>query len=201
MMALPTAVDVRAYLEGYGITEEVLSDQWINNTITREVVPFVETTIRQSLTEVKTVTERYSGTGENSLILHRRHIAELVKVEYIRHPGIANVLYQEVELDGQKGIIFLTYEGAVFPRGDRNISVTYSYGFSDPPADIKAAIEMMAGAKVLNFIGARTGGGSVSVQAHSRNFGPGGKYHDVIGPMFKSAYDLLRKYKTGVVGA
>jgi len=58
----------------------------------------------------------------------------------------------------------------------------------------------MVAIQVLNLIGSRTGGGSVSVQSHSRNYGRKGKYTDVMEKMAASAYTLLQKYITVVTG-
>jgi hypothetical protein len=53
----------------------------------------------------------------------------------------------------------------------------------------------------LNFVAARTGGGSLSVQAHNRNYGQLGKYNDIMQSLSRMAMALLKPYMSSVVGS
>jgi hypothetical protein len=191
-MSIPTAQDVRDYLEGYGIDTTVLSDSWINKQITREIIPAVEKKTGQSFLSIKEVTEFYNGTGKKTIILNRRHIAEIIRVETSGEPVT-------VKLEVSKGIIHR--EIGIFPKGEKNITVTYKYGFTEPPDPVEAAIEKLTAIEALKQVGARTGGGSLGVQAYSRNFGDEGKYTDLIKQIRQDARRNLRPYMTAVVGA
>ena len=205
-MAAPTATQIRDELEGYGITTTVLSDAWIERCRDEEMVPHVESITRQTYSGVAEVTEHYSGNGTSTLFLNRRPVIEVVKIETVGAVVVAN-LSGATELDGAQGVLKAKTnlsEGIyypTFPKGDRNIKVTYRYGYDDFPADVSRAVRLLVAAKALALIGARTGGGSLSVQAHGRSYGTHGKYTDIRKEFVNSAYSILRKRMNYVVGA
>ncbi len=205
-MPLPEAIDVRKLLEGYGIDVAVLSDTWIDTCISEEIVPEIEQITRCSFSGVQTAVEYYSGTGSSILLLNKRNVVDVTSIEYVTGSYSGN-LVSATEVIGSEGIIKLTSSynegvyGAVFRRGQKNIKVTYTYGYADYPTQVARAIKLLAAAKSLNLIQARTGGGSFGVQAHSRNYGSHGRYTDIRKEMVNSAYKLLKKYMTGVVGS
>jgi hypothetical protein len=59
----------------------------------------------------------------------------------------------------------------------------------------------LVAAKILVFIGARTGGGGLGVQAFSRNYGSHGKYTDIRKELVATGYALLKPLMNEVVGA
>jgi hypothetical protein len=191
-MSIPTAQDVRDYLEGYGIDTTILSDSWIDKQITREIIPAVEKKTGQSFLSIQEVTEYYNGTGRKTIIINRRPILEIVNVE--KNGGAVNVI-----LEAKKGIIH--QEIGIFPKGEKNIKVTYKYGYTEPPGPVAAAIEKLTAIEALKQVGARTGGGILGVQAYSRNYGDEGKYTDLIKQIRQDARRNLRSYMTAVVGA
>lgn len=206
-MAAPAASDVRAFLEGYGITAGVLTNAWIDNCITKDVIPEVEKITRQVFTSSETeTTEYYSGNGSDVLILNRRPVNEIVSIININSWRNINFL-ESIELISAQGIIkaksnYVEVTGLpIFQKGTRNFKITYKYGFADYPDIIFMAIVKLASAKVLNLIGARTGGGALTVQAFGRNYGSHGKYTDIRKELVVSAYGVLKYYATGVVGA
>lgn len=209
-MAIPTASDVRTYLEGYCIDETILSNTWIDNRMNKSVVPFVERIIKRKVEGVEEVTEYLSGNGASILILSRKDVNSLVSIEYVTGSddtvdsfiGLAGV-----RLIGDQGIIKSISNiteggyGTIFARGKRNLKIVYNIGSSTIEEDIKEALLMLCAEKVLGFVGARTGGGSISVQGFSRNFGERGKYQDVRNDLKRDAMALLKNYMTTVVGS
>jgi len=203
-MAAPTATQIRDFLEGYGITTSVLSDDWIDDTRDNEIIPHIEDVTKQTFDGETEVTEYYSGTGKSTLILNRRPVNSITSIRVINSLG--GDIQGQIDLIGEEGIIKVSNnysEGIynpLFQKGDKNIVVVYKYGTTDYPARVTRAIKCLVAAKMLNMIGARTGGGALSAQAWSRNFGSHGKYTDIRKELTATAYSLLRKYMTSVVG-
>lgn len=206
-MAAPTTEEIRALLEGYNITESVLSNTWIEKRRDNNVVPFVKRLTGLSFSGVTEKEEFLSGTNTHTLMLSSSNASELVRVEYVQGGDIGS----EIGLGGlvliEGGIIRIVsnvYQGNVtslFRKGKRNIKVTYKVGFADYPEDIKEAIKCLCSEQILGFVGARTGGGSLSVESYSRNYGSRGKYQDVRNDFKRTAMSLLQPYMTHVVGS
>lgn len=213
-MGVPTEREIKQVLEGYGLTKDVISDDWIQQRRDNFIIPWIEKKTRLSFISEKEYTEYLSGTGKNILILSRKPVNSLVSLTYVSGLETVSNLASGMELAGEDGIIIkraINIEGnyiSIFPKGNKNIKVTYKYGFNDflDPAtsttlnDIKEAIKFMVAKQILIQIGARTGGGNVSTQAWSRDFGPRGKYTDIINNLDSMAYEILSNYWTGVVG-
>jgi hypothetical protein len=204
-MAAPTATQIRDLLEGYGITSSVLSDGWVERCRDEEVIPHVEEITGLTFSEVSTVTEYYNGNGKSVLILNRRPVISVTKIQYTNQISEGN-LEDAIELIPEEGIIkgVSDYNEGIysplFRKGDKNVKVTYTYGFTDYPTKIFRAIKNLVAAKMLDNVGNRTGGGDLSVQAFSRSYGPNGKYTHKMKNLIKSGYALLKGYSTGVVG-
>lgn len=204
-MAAPTATQIRAKLEGYGISVSVLTDVWIEDCRDNEIIPHIEDITGLTFNTETEVTEYYSGTGKSTLILNRRPVNSITRIIEIGTISEAD-LSGNVELISAEGIIkVITNYGEgvyepIFRRGTKNIKVTYKYGFADYPSRVAAAIINLVAAKALNLIGARTGGGSLGVQAFNRNYGSHGKWTDIRKELVSTGYSLLRKYMTSVVG-
>lgn len=204
-MAEPTVNEIRSLLEGYGLDVTVLTDSWIELCRDEEIIPHVEDITRMKFSEVTTVTEYYNGNGKSVLILNRKPIVAITNIEEVG-ALVAGNLNDSVELIAAEGIIKVKTNygegiyGPIFRKGDKNIKVTYTYGLSDYPDRVKRAIKNMVAAKALALIGARTGGGSLTVQSHGRNYGSHGKYTDIRKELVASAYALLKPYLTGVTG-
>jgi hypothetical protein len=184
-----------------------LTTEWIQNRLDRFVVPFVEQVTRQSFSGREQITEYYSGNGKNYLLLNRKPIVSLDEIRYVLGGSNFTILnLQNIEVILAEGLLKAkrNYEEAyylpVFAKGDYNLKVTYTYGYTSCPDSVKEAIIYLASEQLLGFIGARTGGGSISAQAYSRNFGPRGKYQDIRNDLSRQAYSLLHPYMTGVVG-
>lgn len=207
-MSAPTATEVRTFLENYGITTTQLSDAWITARISNFVVPYVEKITRQSFSSVKTVVEYHSGNGKNIMVLDRRPIVSVTEIAYVLGGNTQRILnLAMIETVSQQGILKAktNYDEAfllpLFAKGEYNIKVTYTYGTITPPDDVKEAMTYLTASRCLTFVGARTGGGSLGIQSHNRNYGPRGKYHDIIMTLDADAHSILRKYSTAVVGS
>ena len=206
-MAAPTATEIRDFLEGYGITTAVLTNAKIEDYRDNEIIPHIEDITGLVFDdEITSDYEYYNGTGKDYLILNRRPVNEIVELKLIGSLQEGD-LSGLVELVGAEGIIRLRSvhsEGVhepVFRRGHKNIKVKYKYGTSNYPNMVANAIKNLVAAKCLNLIGARTGGGGLTVQAFGRNYGPHGKYQDIRKELVTTGYGLLRRYLSGVVGS
>lgn len=206
-MAIPTAEEIREFLEGYNVTHTILKDSWINLRITKSIVPFVENVIERKVNSIDQHEEYVSGTGKDIVILSKKPIIDLISIEYVYGEnyessiGLAGV--EVLKNEGMLKAIANWSEGgydSVFRKGNKNIKVVYTVGFSDVPDDIHEAIIYLSCEQILGFIGARTGGGSLTVQGFSRNFGDRGKYQDIRNDLKRQGMSLLRKYMTGVIG-
>ena len=206
-MAIPTAKEIRDFLEGYEITIPVLSDEWINKRTTNFIVPFVERVIKSKIASLDEYEEYLSGTGQEILILSRKPIVEVISISYVRrldYPHIISlagitILKDEGILKTIPNLIEGNYS-SVFAKGHKNIKVVYTAGYEAVPIELHEAILYLSSEQILGFIGARTGGGSLSVQGFSRNFGQRGKYQDIRNDLSRQANILLAKYKTGIIG-
>lgn len=214
----PTAIistqEIYDYLEGYGIDTDVISSKWVAKRITNIIVPWINTHTRLNFNSEEEITEYLSGTGLETLQLSRAPINELVSLTYVNTIEVVGNIVNTVVLDNEHGILIAKTnpnEGVfnrVFRKGNKNIKVVYKVGYNNfidndgnEIVDIKEAIVYMACKQVLIQIGARTGGGALSQQAWSRNYGPRGKYNDIINDLDMMAHAIIRKYMTGVVGA
>lgn len=185
-----------------------LSDAWLAARRDRSIIPWVEGKTGVSLSGVKERTEYHSGTGSSLLILDRKPIIEVLSINLITNPSNwVFVSPTSVEPVAEEGILKLktvleTWQPftPAFPRGKDNIKVDYRYGFAECPPDLEEAVNYMVASLALGFLGARTGGGSLSTQGYSRNFGERGKYTDVRNDLDRMAYALLRRYFTGMTG-
>jgi len=206
-MAVPTPTEIRTFLEGYGITDSILSDEWLTARMTGLVIPYIERITGMSFDGEENITEYLSGSGEGILMLPNRNVTSLVSIEYVS----GNDALSEIGLGGvvlaEGGIIKATSnvnEGGtstIFRRGNRNVKVVYKAGEADYPAKVKEAMMYLSAEQALGFIGARTGGGSLSVQGFSRSFGERGKWQDIRNDLKRQAMFILKSYMTGVVGS
>lgn len=186
-----------------------MTDNWIALRRDRRVIPYIENALGQTISQVSQITEYYSGNGGSILILNRRPIIEIIDLTYTNIPAETQTgnLLLSVELIPEEGILKSRSnfnEGSfdpIFAKGKNNVKITYSYGYVDTPNDICEAITIYVAKLMLIQIGARTGGGSLSRESYSRNFGNRGKYTDVLNMMDQDFYSIMRKYTSAVVGA
>lgn len=184
-----------------------LTSKWIQERLDKFVVPFVERITRQYFSGTRQAVEYYSGNGKNYLILNRKPIVSLDEIRYVLGGSNFTILnLQNIEVISAEGLLKAkrNYEEAyylpVFARGDYNIKITYTYGYTECPDTIKEAVIYLAAEQALGFLGARTGGGSLSMQSYSRNYGTRGKFQDIRNDLSRQAYAILQPYMTSVVG-
>lgn len=203
-MAAPTSTDVYTELEGYGITTDVISPAWITAKINNIVIPFIEKTCRQTFQAETTYDEYYDGLGTSVLVLRRRPVNSVVAVYVVG--AIINDSFNitNIELDTAGGSLKVKssednyLSTTVFPRGIKNLRVIYKAGFAAMPDDIKQAVIFFACELALGNIANRTGGGNLSTQGFSRQFGNRGKYSSARNDFKRLAMDILKRYSTGI---
>jgi len=182
----------------------VLSDNWIQNRITNRILPWVTAKTRQSFQGVQTVTEYYDGTGSPLMILRRKPIVQLISISYTNvdsnlyylTPSAMQVIADEGILKAKANFNESSYI-PIFFRGDRNIRIMYSYGYNTCPGDIGEAIAMLTADVCLEHIASKTGGGNLTVQAFTRDFGEAGRYSTHRKNLTKQAWALMKPYMTG----
>lgn len=203
-----TALDIIADGSGVIIAEDYtfMSTKWLMKRRDRMVVPIVERIVNFNLREVKEVTEYYSGTGERVMMLNRRNITEVTKIELLNNYLVDKFVdLGNIYLVPNQGIIKagITDEenNSYFPRGTRNIRITYKYGFTILPDDIHEAVLLLLCEVMLTQIAGSTGGGtSLGTAGYNKDFGERGKYTTIRNDITRTAMSLLNNYKTHVVG-
>ena len=202
MSSLVTSSDVYTYLLKYNIDSTKLDAVWIDDTIDNVVIPFVEDQVSLDLTtptsEIE-VTEFYSGTPRTKiLLLHNRPIISVSQVIYVGIIPDFDVIgtIPFIIMDDKSSLRFFISLVA----GERNISVTYKYGFVTIPKPMKRAILFLAIERVLSHLADQTGGGSLSINGFSKPYLAKGKYSQQRSELAMWASTLLRRYTSGVVG-
>ncbi len=161
MASIPDVSDVREYLEGFGISATDPSGAWINNRINNWAVPLVERLTNFSLSNQESKTDYFSGTGSKVLILDSKNIVSIDSVEYIGidpdDPVSSSSAFEFVQSEG-----LIRSTGEPFPRGNKNIKVTYTIGFASGnlPDDLHELIVILVADKVLAQNSGKSGGGN-----------------------------------------
>ena len=206
-MQLPDADDVRSALQGYNITEQIIDDDFIDDAITDEVIPYVERFTRSSVTGPVQIVEFHSGTGRDELMLDRKNIVSLDAIRLVSGNDIDTTInIASIVVLPKPGILKVKsglseyYNYRIFPKGNDNIQITYTYGGECPP-DLFRAIVMLASIIVLDQLEGRTGGGQLSGQGYSRQYGKDGKFTNIRKRLNVRAHSILRRYSSAVIGA
>jgi hypothetical protein len=208
MTTTPTAQDIRDELEGFCADSTIISDPWIEKKRDSFVIPWIEKKTKLSITGVETIQDYYDGNGENYLILNRKPVNSISKVEYIDSVNFTRELtLTSFTLIPDAGILkgirteyLLSNNYPVFPRGNRNIRVTMSIGYAanNIPDDIAAIIRCLTAEKMLANLEGRTGGGDIGIQGYNKSYGSMGKYTNMRNDLTRQALSLLAAYFTGV---
>jgi hypothetical protein len=208
-MAIPTAKEVRDLMDGYGIqTESIIKDSWIEARRDNMVIPWVERKTGVKTSGSLQVTEYYSGNGKDILILDHKPIISLDNIILVHgtdlywkiNPTSIEVINDDAVLKSKYSKEDTVLTSPMFPRGTKNIKVTYTYGYVTLPDDLKEAVMYLTAEMTLGFVANRTGGGALSVQQFSRQYGRRGKWSDIRDELSMYAFAILKKYMTGVVG-
>lgn len=182
----------------------VVSDAWIQDRITNRILPWISAKTRQTFNGLSTVTEFYDGTGSSLMILRRRPIVQLLQISYTNvdtnlyylTPTAIQVIAEEGILKAKANFNESSYI-PVFYRGDRNLRITYQYGYAECPGDVAEAIKCLTADVVLAHVANKTGGGNQGLPGISRDYGPAGKYSHIRRELALTANALIRKYMTG----
>jgi hypothetical protein len=184
-----------------------MTNDWIEKRRDRFIIPWIENKCRQSFTGQQQQTEYHSGNGNTILHLNTKPVVSVDNIELIGTGFEYNISPSSVVLIGDEGILKAkrdygesSYYIALFPRGDKNIKVTYTAGWDTMPDDVAEAVTMLTAEVVLGQIANRTGGGDLNVQAYGRSYGARGKYTHERNDLARQALALLYKYFTGPVG-
>jgi hypothetical protein len=206
-MATPGAQDVYDYLEGYNIDAKIVSARWINDKITKDIIPYANSICHKGFDKLTQVTELYSGNGTSILMLNRAPIVSFDALSYINTIADQFVINpQSFEVDNVQGLLKARVNFnestwfPIFPKGTMNLRCKYTYGYTEMPDDVGEAIKYMACESVLALAGSRTGGGSLTVQSFGRQYGSLGKFTDIRKDLSRQAYGILSRYFDLVVG-
>lgn len=191
------------------IQYKALSDKWLVDTRDCQVIPVVKRMTGLTFDGPQRVQELHSGTGSTILILNHRPIRQVYAINLITNPenwvyvSPSSVLPIEEEGILKLKAVLESWQNYVpaFPRGTNNIRVDYEYGLDDIPCEVKRAIAMLTASQALAMIGARSGGGGISVQGYSKNYGDRGKYTDYRNELERWADSLLRPFVMGILGS
>lgn len=182
----------------------IVSDSWIQDAITNEVLPWITSKTRQTFDGLSQVTEYYDGTGSSIMILRRRPIVQLLQISYTNvdtnlyylTPTAIQVISEEGILKAKANFNESTYI-PIFYRGERNLRITYQYGYATCPGDVARAIKCFVADLVLAHVANKTGGGNQGLPGISRDYGERGKYTNLRRDFGLRGMALLRKYMTG----
>lgn len=180
----------------------------LDNIVTAQVWPWIEAKTRQSFTGKAQVRELYSGNGTSELMLDRRYIQSVDKIELLTLPhDILSIPISSIEVVTGRGLLRVrainlesfTTLAPIWPKGDNNVAITYTYGFDEPPADVQKAAALLACSFYLSKESNVTGGGTqITVEGYSRTFGKRGKWAEMRSDYAIQAMALLKKYMTGI---
>lgn len=181
-----------------------VSDTWIQSRITNRILPWIESKTRQKFDGLQTITEYYDGTGSSIMILRRRPIVQLISISYTNvdsnlyylTPSAMQVIAEEGILKAKANFNESSYI-PIFFRGDRNIRITYQYGYAECPGDIAEAIMCLTADVVLEHVASKTGGGNPGLPGINRDYGEAGKYTEHRRQITRQALALMRKYMVG----
>jgi len=208
-MALPVPDDIWDELQGFCLTRSMFTEAFVQRKIDLAVNQ-VEDFTRYSVSGEKEVTELYSGIGKDRLLLNRRNITELTNIRLVSGNDIDTTInLDSVLLVSKEGLIKVRsglseyYNYRIFPKGNDNIQITYKYGVAGEniPADLFTAIVYFAVIQILDQAEARTGGGQLSGQSYSRQYGNMGKWSHYRTRIANQASKIMRRYSTAVVGS
>lgn len=208
MACTATPAEVYAELECYGVSSANISTTWIERRRDKFIKPFLRKRTRLPLEGSETIlSEVHSGTGEQILTLNRRFVSSVERIKILTSNTVNTVDIGSIQILSREGILksMMSYESAtsypMFPKGKNNLLVDYTVTVPpDAEADICEAIIYLLCEKVLGQLASRTGGGNLSVQGFSRDFGPRGRWSHVRNDFARDAAALLKPYMTGVVG-
>ena len=198
---------VEAYLLEYGVSR---SPVIIDSLILRNQRKITAIT-KLSFDGKKQYEEFYDGSGKPELLLNRKPIVSLDKVQILTWPyPFYQFTSNSILVDAPRGMLriknsvelYALYIQPVFPTGENNIIITYTAGFDTMPDDVQEALVMMVTSDALGMqAGIEGDKANLSVEGYSVGYGnPKGKYGNARIDLQLQARTLLNKYITSVIG-
>jgi len=207
-MALITIAEIRDLLEGYCIDQSVISDIWIQNRRDNYIIPtIINKILGISVSGNISKTVYINGTNKDIIFLPDRNIIEITEITYVNTESVYTPSLANLELISGEGILKSKYNFAegyyrtTFPRGTRNIKVTYTMGYSndDIPDDVNELIGYLTVIEICTWIEGRSGGGNVSSEAFIRKYGSIGKYTNIRRQIAQRCNTMIGNYRSGVI--
>lgn len=172
---------------------------------------FIERQVNVSLSGVTEYTEWHDGSGTSELMLDRKNINALVSIQVITQPNWQfSISTSGIDIINGQGLLRckaatdMEFQARppLFPKGQNNIKVTYTAGFSAMPTDLQQALQLLTQADVLGDAAAQAGdAASINVVAWSRSWSnPRGQYGNIRNQWYSQAMHIIRDYGSGVVG-
>jgi len=205
---LITVAEIRELLEGYCIDNSIVSDQFITDRRDKYVIPvIINGRLGLSINGNETKEVYVNGTGKDVLMLPDKGILELLDIQYVNTQSVYTPSLANFILISSEGILKAKYNfnesyiDPVFPKGTRNIKITYTVGFEDAniPADLNELIGYLTVIEILTWIEGRSGGGNVTSQAFSRNYGDLGKYTNIRRQLTQRCNLMIANYRSYTV--
>lgn len=126
--ALTTLAAVKSYLKLQGTTDDALLEDLINASSSA-----IENFCKRKFKEQAYVEEEFDGTGKNFVLLDQ------FPVKSIESISIDNSLVDPAEYKVKKKNGVLLRTSGVWPKGEINITVSYTAGFAEIPYDLELA--------------------------------------------------------------
>lgn len=208
-MPVVTAQEIRDdYLEGYCLDQSIVSDQFIEKRRDNYVIPvIINRRLGISLDTATTKNVYLNGTGKDILFLPDKNVIELISVQYVNTQSVYTPSLANFILIAEEGLLKARYNfnesyiDPVFPKGTRNILLTYRVGYDsvDIPGDINELIAYLTLIEVFSWIESRSGGGNVSSEGFTRQYGDLGKYGNIRKQLMKKCNTIIRNYRSFVI--
>ena len=160
---------------------------------------YLERVIGVSLSGTEQRVEYHDG-GSDEIILDRKNVNSIDDISIIGRQ--LDYAYESSNADVLPGTGVIRLKGNYeWPSGHNNVKVTYTSGYTAIPDDLQDAIVYLACSDLLRA-DANHGGSpvSLSVVSYSESFGEGGLYSNARKSYRHKANNIIRKYKSGVVG-
>jgi len=203
-MSLITVEEIRKLLEGYCISEAIVSNEFISNRRDCFVIPIIiNSRLGISINGLETKEVYINGTGKDIIILPDKNIIELINVTYVNTETVYTPTLSNFIIIKEEGVVKAKFNfnesfvNPTFPKGTRNIKFTYTTGFNDAniPKDLNELIGYLTIIQIFNFVEGRSGGGDLQTEGFSKNYGNNGKYTNIRRELVTKSNYIIRKYR------
>jgi uncharacterized phiE125 gp8 family phage protein len=126
--ALTTLADAKAYLKAQGDIDNTTIEELINASSSA-----IENYCKRKFKEQAYLEEEYDGTGKNHILLDQYPVKSIESVSIDGTP-LSPGQYKVKKRNG-----VLLNNGGIWPRGEINISVSYTAGYAEIPSDLELA--------------------------------------------------------------